>query len=78
MAAAADGTSAEIDRDVTLYGYVRGTHLQPHHRVHLIGEGTHRLTVPLMCPASLLLTPCCCSLFAFVALSAPSWRAADG
>ena len=39
MAAAADGTSAEIDRDVTLYGYVRGTHLQPHHRVHLIGVG---------------------------------------
>ena len=39
LTAAADGTSAEIDRDVTLYGYVRGTHLQPHHRVHLIGVG---------------------------------------
>lgn len=39
LAAAADGTSAECDRDVTLYGYVRGTHLQPHHRVHLIGVG---------------------------------------
>jgi ribosome biogenesis protein BMS1 len=24
---------------VTLYGYVRGTHLQPHHKVHLIGVG---------------------------------------
>jgi ribosome biogenesis protein BMS1 len=39
IAAAADGTSAECDRDVTLYGYVRGTHLHPHHRVHLIGVG---------------------------------------
>lgn len=39
IAAAADGTSAECDRDVTLYGYVRGTHLQSHHRVHLIGVG---------------------------------------
>ena len=39
LAAAADGTTAECDRDITLYGYVRGTHLQPHHRVHLIGVG---------------------------------------
>ena len=39
IAAATDGTSAECDRDVTLYGYVRGTHLQSHHRVHLIGVG---------------------------------------
>ena len=39
LAAAADGTTAECDRDITVYGYVRGTHLQPHHRVHLIGVG---------------------------------------
>jgi ribosome biogenesis protein BMS1 len=29
----------QCDRDVSLFGYVRGTHLKPSMRIHLIGAG---------------------------------------
>ena len=35
----AAAAGAECDREVMLYGYVRGTHLRQQHRVHLIGVG---------------------------------------
>ena len=30
---------ANADRTITMYGYVRGTHLKPGHKVHMIGMG---------------------------------------
>ena len=33
-----------VDRDLTLYGYVRGTHLRSQQRMHLIGVGDFDLT----------------------------------
>jgi ribosome biogenesis protein BMS1 len=31
----------DSDRDITLFGYVRGTHMKPSQRVHLIGAGDY-------------------------------------
>ncbi|KAG5175472.1 ribosome biogenesis protein BMS1 [Tribonema minus] len=41
------------DRDVTVYGYVRGTHLKPGMRVHVIGAGDYSMS-----EVSLLPDPC--------------------
>ena len=42
------------DRSVTFYGYVRGTHLKPGMKVHLIGVGDYSMTevsaLPDPCP----------------------------
>lgn len=44
----------ECDRSVTFYGYVRGTHLKPGMKVHLIGVGDYSMTevdvLPDPCP----------------------------
>ena len=44
------------DRDITLFGYVRGTHLHPSTRVHLIGAGDFDIST-----MSLLDDPCAAS-----------------
>ena len=42
------------DRSVTFYGYVRGTHLKPGMKMHLIGAGDYSMTelsvIPDPCP----------------------------
>lgn len=39
----AAGAAADGDRDVALYGYVRGTHLKQAMKVHLIGAGDYEM-----------------------------------
>lgn len=41
------------DRSVTFYGYVRGTHLKPNMKVHVIGVGDY-----IMADVSVLPDPC--------------------
>lgn len=44
----------ECDRTVTFYGYVRGTHLKPGMKVHIIGLGDYAMeevsVLPDPCP----------------------------
>lgn len=44
----------KCDREVVLYGYVRGTHLKPHTRIHIIGAGDFNMAeitaLPDPCP----------------------------
>lgn len=35
----------KADRDVILYGYLRGTNIKPQHRVHIAGVGDFTLQV---------------------------------
>ncbi len=35
----------KADRDVILYGYLRGTNIKPQHRVHIAGVGDYTLQV---------------------------------
>ena len=35
---------AKCDRDITFYGYVRGTHLKQGTKVHLVGAGDYTMT----------------------------------
>ncbi|KAJ3070044.1 Glycoside hydrolase 2 (Mannanase, beta-galactosidase) [Podochytrium sp. JEL0797] len=47
-------TSPKCDRTIALYGYLRGTHLKPHTKIHIPGSGDHTLhhisLLPDPCP----------------------------
>lgn len=45
---------SKCDRSITFYGYIRGTHMRPNTKVHLIGAGDYNITeisaIPDPCP----------------------------